>query len=78
MPVCVCNFRALGYSPPAFAHLPLILNKDGSKLSKRQGDISIDYYRKKQYYPEALVNFVMGNVHEVESLEEIALKVSSD
>lgn len=51
-------FRAFGWSPPAIGHLPLILNKDGSKLSKRQGDIHIEHYRAKGYSAEAVLNFV--------------------
>ena len=43
---------------PIFAHLPLLLNPDRSKLSKRQGDVSVEDYRSKGYLKEALVNFV--------------------
>ena len=43
---------------PIFAHLPLLLNPDRSKLSKRQGDVSVEDYRAKGYLKEALVNFV--------------------
>ncbi len=43
---------------PTFAHLPLLLNLDRSKLSKRQGDIAVEDYRAKGYLPEALINFV--------------------
>lgn len=51
-------FRALGYPVPRYAHVPLLLNGDRSKLSKRQGDVSVEEYRQKGYLPEALVNFV--------------------
>lgn len=51
-------YRALDWLPPLFAHLPLILNSDGSKLSKRQGDIQIGYYRKEGILPIALLNYV--------------------
>ena len=51
-------YRALGWRIPEFAHLPLLLNKDRSKLSKRQGDVAAEDYRKKGYLPEALLNFV--------------------
>jgi nondiscriminating glutamyl-tRNA synthetase len=51
-------YEAFGWNPPEYAHLPLLLNADRSKLSKRQGDVSVEEYRKKGYLPEALVNFV--------------------
>ena len=43
---------------PQFAHLPLLLNADRSKLSKRQGDVAVEDYRKKGILPQALLNFV--------------------
>lgn len=52
-------YRAFGWTPPTFAHLPLIMNADGSKLSKRQGDIQMDYYRKRGILPTALVNYII-------------------
>ncbi|TXT05007.1 hypothetical protein VHUM_03827 [Vanrija humicola] len=51
-------YRAFGWKPPKFAHLPLLMNLDGSKLSKRSGDVSVDAYKDKGYEPEALVNFL--------------------
>lgn len=51
-------YRALGWTPPQFGHLPLIMNSDGSKLSKRQNDIKLDYYRNKGIFPEALINYI--------------------
>lgn len=51
-------FAAFGWEPPRYAHLPLLLNPDRSKLSKRQGDVAVEDYRAKGYLPEALVNFV--------------------
>lgn len=53
-------FRAFGWNPPIFGHLPLLTNVDGTKLSKRQNDITISSYRKKGIYPEALLNFVIS------------------
>ncbi|CRK97810.1 CLUMA_CG011186, isoform A [Clunio marinus] len=50
--------RALGWTPPHYGHLPLIMNADGSKLSKRQNDIKLEYYRSKGIFPQALVNYV--------------------
>lgn len=46
------------WEKPAFAHLPLLLNPDKSKLSKRQGDVAVEDYREKGYLKEALINFV--------------------
>jgi glutamyl-tRNA synthetase len=51
-------YQVLGWTAPEFAHLPLLLNADKSKLSKRQGDVAVDDYLIKGYLPEALVNFV--------------------
>lgn len=51
-------YRALGWTPPQFGHLPLIMNSDGSKLSKRQNDIKLEYYRNKGIFSQALINYV--------------------
>ncbi|KAL0202173.1 hypothetical protein M9458_000191, partial [Cirrhinus mrigala] len=51
-------FRALRWTPPAYAHLPLLLNRDGSKLSKRQGDIFVRRFREQGVLPEALLDIV--------------------
>ena len=51
-------YDALGWERPKFAHLPLLLNPDKTKLSKRQGDVAVEDYRAKGYFKEALVNFV--------------------
>ncbi len=51
-------YEAFGWTPPKFAHLPLLLNSDRSKLSKRQGDVAVEDYLTKGYLPDALVNFV--------------------
>lgn len=50
--------RALGFSEPIFAHLPLILSQDRKKLSKRFAETSVLEYRKEGYLPEAIVNFL--------------------
>ncbi|XP_041839728.1 probable glutamate--tRNA ligase, mitochondrial [Melanotaenia boesemani] len=49
-------YRALGWQPPTFGHLPLLMNKDGSKLSKRQGDIFIQSFQRDGVLPEALLD----------------------
>ena len=51
-------YQALGYEPPLFAHLPMILGPDRSKLSKRHGATFILEYRDKGYLPEAMMNFL--------------------
>jgi len=57
-PKHVILYDAFSWERPAFAHLPLLLNPDKSKLSKRQGDVAVEDYRDKGYLKEALVNFV--------------------
>jgi glutamyl/glutaminyl-tRNA synthetase len=70
-------YQAFGWTAPKFIHLPLILNKEGGKLSKRQGAVFVEEYRAKGYLPEALINFCVlmgwhpkGN-QEIFSLEEL-------
>ncbi len=41
-----------------FAHLPLIMNKDGTKLSKRQDDIRLDHFRSRDFYPESIISLL--------------------
>ncbi|MEK7640396.1 MAG: glutamate--tRNA ligase [Patescibacteria group bacterium] len=50
--------RALDFSQPQYAHIPLILNPDRSKMSKRVGDTAIREYRNQGYLPDALLNFL--------------------
>jgi glutamyl-tRNA synthetase len=51
-------YRAFGWEPPVFCHLPLLRNADKSKISKRKNPVSLNYYRRAGYLPEALVNFL--------------------
>lgn len=51
-------YRALGHEPPRFAHIPLILNKDGKKLSKRDGGASVAFFQEQGYAPEAVANYL--------------------
>uniref|UniRef100_A0A7S3GED6 Glutamyl-tRNA synthetase n=2 Tax=Palpitomonas bilix TaxID=652834 RepID=A0A7S3GED6_9EUKA len=51
-------FKALDWAPPVFAHLPLLLNVDRAKLSKRQQHASVSYYVDRGFLPEAVINFV--------------------
>ncbi len=57
-PKHVILYDAFKWERPTFAHLPLLLNPDRSKLSKRQGDVAVEDYRVKGFLKEALVNFV--------------------
>ncbi len=57
-PKHILLYEALNWDPPEFAHIPLLLNKDRSKLSKRQGDVSVEDYIKKGYQKEAIINFI--------------------
>ncbi|RSH85561.1 Glutamate--tRNA ligase mitochondrial [Saitozyma podzolica] len=65
-------YRAFDWTPPQFGHLPLLVNPDGTKLSKRTGDVRVEHYRKAGYEPEALLNFLalMGWDHHT-ALESI-------
>ena len=67
---------ALGSAPPVYAHVPMILGHDGSRLSKRHGAVSVMQYREDGYLPEALLNYLvrLGWSHgdkEVFSIEEM-------
>lgn len=57
-PKHILIYQAFGWEPTQFAHLPLILNPDKTKLSKRQGDVAVEDYLSKGYLKEALLNFV--------------------
>ena len=57
-PKHILLYRAFGWEPPTFAHLPLLLNPDRSKMSKRHGDVMVTDFIKKGYFPESLVNYV--------------------
>lgn len=51
-------YRALGFTPPQFGHLPMLLGPDRDKLSKRHGATSVLEYRDQGYLPEAVLNFM--------------------
>ena len=81
-PKHILLYRAFGWEIPTFAHLPLLLNPDRSKLSKRQGDVAVEDYIKKGYLKEAIVNFVAmlgwnpgeGSTQEIFSMKELVEK----
>jgi len=82
LPKHLLLYRYLGWKAPKFAHLPLLLNSDRSKLSKRQGDVAVEDYLKKGYLPSALLNFLAllgwnpGGKKEIFSLEELVNEFS--
>ncbi len=57
-PKQILLYEALGFKTPEFAHLPMILGKDKSKLSKRHGSTSVKEFKEKGYLPEAFTNFL--------------------
>jgi glutamyl-tRNA synthetase len=76
-------YQAFGYNPPEFAHLPMILGSDKTKLSKRHGATAVTEYIDLGYLPEALVNYLarLGWSHgdeEIFSLQELIEKFSLD
>ncbi|RMH05093.1 MAG: glutamate--tRNA ligase [Nitrospirae bacterium] len=76
-------FDALGYPVPKFAHLPMILGADKTRLSKRHGATSILAYRDMGYLPEAMVNYLVRlgwayGDQELFSIEEMIEKFSFD
>src|SRR5204862_22013 len=54
----IALFRAFGVDPPRYAHIPLILNKDGTKMSKRDQGASLTSYMEEGFAPEAVVNYL--------------------
>lgn len=76
-PKHILLFRALGYDVPRFAHLPLILNPDRTKMSKRKSQTAIDDYIAQGFVKEALVNYLAllgwstGTEEEILSLDEL-------
>jgi len=83
-PKHVLLYQAFGWEMPKFAHLPLLLNPDRSKLSKRQGDVAVEDYQQKGYLKEALINFIAllgwnpGDDREIFTLEELEKEFSLD
>jgi glutamyl-tRNA synthetase len=81
-PKHIILYDYFGWDKPVFAHLPLLLNPDKSKLSKRQGDVAVEDYREKGYLKEALINFVallgwnFGDDKEFYEMDELIEKFS--
>jgi nondiscriminating glutamyl-tRNA synthetase len=84
VPKHIILYNAFGWEVPKMAHVPLILNPDKSKLSKRQGDVAVEDYLKKGYLKEALVNFMAllgwnpgeGETNEIFSMAELIERFS--
>jgi glutamyl-tRNA synthetase len=78
----VLLYEALGWEPPHYIHLPLILQRSGGKMSKRLGDVSLASYQQKGYLPEAIVNYLAllgwsaGDTREILTLEELVAAFS--
>jgi glutamyl-tRNA synthetase len=76
-PKHVLLYEAFGWEPPVFAHLPVILGEDGTKLSKRKGAASVMDYKEDGILPDALINFLAllgwnpGDDREIMTTEEL-------
>ncbi len=76
--------EALGFYQPVYAHLPLMLNADKSKISKRAGDVAVSDYHNNGYLPEAMINFMAllgwnpGTERELFSLDELVKEFSME
>ncbi len=81
-PKQIMIYQALGFKPPKFAHLPLIMDEEGGRMSKRSGATAVTDYRKDGFLPEAIVNYLMllgwspGNNQEVVALKDAVGKFS--
>jgi glutamyl-tRNA synthetase len=81
-PLHVILYRAFGWGPPEFCHLPMVMGQDGKKLSKRHGATSIDEFRRQGYLSEALINYIalLGCSYEegkdIYTLEELEKRFS--
>ena len=77
----ILMYQALGYPVPEFAHVPMILGADKTRLSKRHGATSVMAYRELGYLPEAMVNYLVRlgwsyGDQEIFSMEELVEKFS--
>ena len=77
VPKHIILYKAFGWNIPKMTHVPLILNPDRTKLSKRQGDVAVEDYLEKGYTVEALINFIAmigwnpGTEQEVFSMDDL-------
>ncbi|MBK8013989.1 MAG: glutamate--tRNA ligase [Deltaproteobacteria bacterium] len=83
-PKHVILYQMFGWTPPVFVHLPLLRNKDTSKISKRKNPVSIMDYKQRGFLPEAVVNFLgllgwsMPDGREIFTLDEFLAAFSLD
>src|SRR6266567_606320 len=83
-PKHVLLYQAFGWEPPIFMHMPLLRNADRSKISKRKNPVSLEYYERQGYLPEALLNFLalmgwsMSDDREVFSINAMIEEFSFD
>ena len=84
IPKHLALWEALGWEKPIYAHLPLIVNPDKTKLSKRQGHVAVEDYLNKGYLKDALLNFILllgwnpGTEKEIFSMEEMIQEFSME
>lgn len=77
-------YEAFGWEKPRFYHMPLLRNKDKTKISKRHNPVSLNFYREEGYLPEAMLNFLalmgwsMPNSNEIFSIQEMIDNFSFD
>ncbi len=83
-PKQILIYEALGLTIPKFAHIPMIMGQDHTRLSKRHGATSVMEYKKMGYIPEAVVNYIAhlgwssGDEREIFSKEELIKEFSLD
>ncbi|XP_043262896.1 probable glutamate--tRNA ligase, mitochondrial isoform X1 [Colletes gigas] len=79
-PKHIMMYKAFNWTPPVYGHLPLILNSNGTKLSKRQNDVQIESLRKDGIFPLAVLNYIIhagggfdnkGGAEYIQSYEEL-------
>jgi len=84
VPKHILLYHYFGWEVPVLAHLPLLLNPDKSKLSKRQGDVAVEDYRAKGYLKEAIINFIAflgwnpGDDREIFTMDQLINDFSLD
>ena len=84
LPKHIILFEWFGWTPPRYAHVPLLLSKDRKKLSKRDGDVAVQEYITKGYLPETMVNFLAllgwnpGTTQEIFTMQELIGQFSLD
>jgi glutamyl-tRNA synthetase len=75
-------YQAFGWEPPVFMHMPLLRNADKSKISKRKNPVSLEFYRRQGYLPEAMLNFLallgwsMPDEREIFTIDEMVREFS--